>query len=363
MREILGLGIARTVTHISAGQTARLTAYEEYRETSSSLLSVQAAPLGVRLRAPVAARWSVSDSALASINMDGTLTALKPGRITVRGTWGAFDAATEIEIVRGMPHAVLPQIAAPAGAKCRPQTADLSLDEEGRLRFRMSGDGCSELEVDAKATGGALPWRFETERGALEIVSARGPIVKGLARVAGEEFTFTCWSAGAGAYPVSLKGKRVLLVGDSMAQGIGPFLQRKVEGAGGIWASAPEQSSTIIWWQGSGKLRSLIAQHNPDLIFIALGSNELFVKDAEARAGVIRRMVEEIGRRDAYWIGPPSWKPGSNLVPIIEENFQAGHFYNSDRLDVPRGPDGKHPTAQGYERWVELVWSWYARAL
>ena len=126
---------------------------------------------------------------------------------------------------------------------------------------------------------------------------------------------------------------------------------------------APEQSSTIIWWQGSGKLRALISQHRPDIIFIALGSNELYVKDATGRARVIQSMVAEIGEREAYWIGPPAWKPGSKLLPVIEENFQAGHVYNSDGLDVPRGKDGKHPTPEGYERWVELIWNWYARPL
>ncbi|HEX8747347.1 MAG TPA: hypothetical protein VF717_09110, partial [Pyrinomonadaceae bacterium] len=99
------------------------------------------------------------------------------------------------------------------------------------------------------------------------------------------------------------------------------------------------------------------------IIFIALGSNELYVTDAQARAGIIRTMVAEIGQREAYWIGPPAWKPGSRLLPIIEENFQTGHFYNSDQLDVPRGKDGKHPTLQGYERWVELIWRWYARTI
>jgi hypothetical protein len=87
------------------------------------------------------------------------------------------------------------------------------------------------------------------------------------------------------------------------------------------------------------------------------------MKDADSRAAVVRSMVAEIGDREAYWIGPPTWKPGSRLAPVIEENFQTGRFYDSDHLDVPRGKDGKHPTLQGYERWVELIWNWYARAI
>lgn len=362
-REILGLNIAHTITHIAAGQTAHLMAYQEYRESSNSLLRVQAAPLRSTLRAPVTPRWSVSDAQLASINDDGTLTALKPGRITVTGAWESYTATTVIEVVRGLPLPSLPQISARTDAACKPQTADLSFDEDRTLRFRMSFNTCDDLQVETKAPEKPLPWRFETSAGALEITEARGPIVKGVVSASGGDVKFTAWSNGSGAYPLSLAGRTVLLVGDSMAEGLAPFLQRKVEAAGGRLTSAPEQSSTIIWWEGSGKLRGLIAQHRPDIIFIALGSNELFTKDAETRAPIIRKMLAEIGERPAYWVGPPSWKPGSKLVPVIEENFQAAHFYNSDDLQVPRGPDGKHPTLQGYERWVELIWTWYARTL
>jgi lysophospholipase L1-like esterase len=364
VRETLGLGIARTVTHVAAGRSVRLTAYEEYRETSGSIMSAQAASLGNILRAPVLARWTVSDASLASINADGTLTALKPGRVTVTSVWEKYTASTEIEVVRGLPLDSLPQMNARAASMCRPQSMDLSLDEDRTLRFKMALEGCRDLSLETKAPDSPLPWRLEASGGfLLEIKEARGPIVKGVVSRAETEVSFTAWSAGTGAYPLRLAGRKVLLVGDSMGQGIAPFLQRRVEAAGGSFVGASEQSSTIIWWQGSGKLRTLIAQHRPDIIFIALGSNELYVTDAEARAALIRSMLAEIGQREAYWIGPPAWKPGSRLLPVIEENFQTGHFYNSDRLDVPRGKDGKHPTLEGYERWVELIWRWYARTI
>lgn len=363
VREVLGLNIAHTVTHIAAGQSAHLMAYQEYRESSNSVLSAQASTLSSILRTPVVARWSVSDSALANIKEDGTLTAIKPGRVTVTGVWENYTATTVIEVVKGLPLAALPQIDAPASSSCRPQTADLSLDENRTLRFRMSFDGCDDLQVEAKAGESRLPWKFYAGADALEIREARGTIVKGVVRRRGEEISFTTWSSGAGAYPVSLAGRKVLLVGDSMAEGIAPSLRKRVEAAGGTFVAAPEQSSTIIWWQGTGRLRSLIGEYSPDIIFIALGSNELFMKEPLTRAPLIQNMVADIGGREAYWIGPPSWKPGSGLVPVIEENFQAGHFYNSDHLEVPRAPDGKHPTAAGYERWVESVWDWYGRTI
>jgi lysophospholipase L1-like esterase len=180
---------------------------------------------------------------------------------------------------------------------------------------------------------------------------------------AGGEINFTVWADGEGAFPLSLQNKTVLLVGDSMAEGVGPWLKKKVESTGGRFIDGHERSSTIVWWQGSGKLRELLAQHHPDIVFVALGSNEIFLKQPELRAPLIKQMVEEIGARPSFWIGPPSWKPDSGLVRVIEENFQPGHFYNSNDLKVPRAADGKHPTAQGYETWTELVWNWYAHAV
>ena len=71
-------------------------------------------------------------------------------------------------------------------------------------------------------------------------------------------------------------------------------------------------------------------------------------------------MIKDIGNLDAFWIGPPSWKPDNGLVRVIEENFQRNHFYNSNDLKVERRSDGAHPTREGFEIWANLVWDWFA---
>jgi lysophospholipase L1-like esterase len=209
-----------------------------------------------------------------------------------------------------------------------------------------------------------MPWEIPFAGGTLQLTSAQGPVVSGTARLnADGEFDFTVWADGDGSFPLSLANKTVLLIGDSMAEGVGPVLKKRVESTGGRFIDGHERSSTIVWWQGSGKLRELLARHQPDIVFIALGANEIFMQQPEQRAPLVRQMVEEIGARPGFWIGPPSWKPDTGLVHVIEENFQPGHFYNSNELKVPRAKDGKHPTAQGYETWTDLVWTWYARSL
>lgn len=365
-RSILKINIARNPTHVAVGRTARLAAYQEYRLESGDPDAASAAPAidGLHHEA-VAARWSVSDAALASINDDGTLTALKPGRVKVKSNWENYEDTATIEVVRNLPVDSLPQLSS-RGTQCAPQRIALSLDADRTIHFQLSFDesNCRDLELTTHAPDASLPWSFDAGGSTLELTGARGPIVSGAARLnGGGEISFSVWADGAGAFPLSLAGKSVLLVGDSMAEGIGPYLQQRVEAAGGRFINGQERSSTIVWWQGSGKLRELLNLHHPDIVFIALGSNELFLEQPELRAPVIKEMVAELGKRPAFWIGPPSWKPDTGLVRVIDENFQPDHFYNSNSLKVPRAADGKHPTAQGYQYWTELIWNWYARAL
>src|SRR5215210_7073391 len=73
----------------------------------------------------------------------------------------------------------------------------------------------------------------------------REVLLSAVARMEGRgEAAFALWAEGARAYPVSLAGKSVLLVGDSMAEGLRPSLQQRVEAAGGRFFGEPWQSST-----------------------------------------------------------------------------------------------------------------------
>ncbi|HEX8495124.1 MAG TPA: hypothetical protein VF658_19950 [Pyrinomonadaceae bacterium] len=361
-REVVKIGIART-THIPVGQPVKLSAYEEYSRPASAPDAVHAASDENTDRALITPKWSINDSASASISEAGELTATKPGRVTVKGTWNNYEATTTIEAVYNLRTGPLPQLSA-QGTKCKPQAIELNMSADRTLRFNLSFDDnrCRDVAVTSQAPEQPLPWKFPFDGGMLELTNARGLVVTGEAIVDAGKVSFTVWSEGAGAYPVSLAGKTVLLVGDSMAEGIGWSLKGKVLAAGGRYVGEPWCSSTTCTWQESGRLSEVLARHKPDIVFIALGSNEIFIKDAEkSRAPAIRRMVEELGERPAYWIGPPSWKPDKGIVNVIEANFQPGHFYNSNDLKVPRRKDGAHPTVEGYQTWTELIWDWYAR--
>lgn len=360
-REILRIGIDR-VTHIAVGQSTQLSAYQEYTQQSGEIGVVHAASTDAAHREAIAPRWSISDSSLATVNEDGTLTAMKPGRVTVRSVWKNYEAVTTVEVVRNLAVSHLPKLST-QGTNCKPQSVVLSLAPDRALKFHLSfADGnCPKVAVETSAPEQPLPWKFDFPGGALELTAARGMAVNGEVRLGGGQVSFTVWSEGDGTYPISLTNKTILLTGDSMAEGIGWSMREKVEAAGGRLIVQPWYSSTTIGWQGEGRIKEYIERYYPDIIFIALGSNEIFTTDMEARARAVRGITADIGEVPAYWIGPPSWKPDKGIVRTIEENFLPGHFYNSNDLVVPRRRDGAHPTVEGYVTWTELIWDWYAR--
>ena len=204
-REVLGIKIARNLTHIAVGQTAQLTAFQEYRLRAGE--SGTASAEGVRdiRREAVAVRWSVSEPSVVSVGEDGMLAALKPGRVTIRGTWEDQEASTTVDVLSDLKPARLPQISVSRGM-CQPQAIDVSLDGQGNFNFNLSfdGTGCSDVRIAARAPERPLPWEFPFSGGTVELRSARGTVVSGAVRldVKGEA-SFTVWSDGAGAYPVS----------------------------------------------------------------------------------------------------------------------------------------------------------------
>ena len=347
------------ITHLAVGASTTLLAYEEVLPSRSGA-SAQAAPVASAANR-VAAAWSVSDPTVASVKPDGTVEGIKEGRTTVTATWEGQEIAANVHVVRSLRAGWLPQLST-EGMSSSIGEVKLSLSTDRTLRFRMDlGESTPAVTLEAKAPDEQLPWAFNFEQGSLLLTRASGRLVSGELRLkAGGRTEFTVWSDDSGVYPVSLKDKTVLMLGDSMAEGLSWFLRGKVEAAGGRYILEVKYSSTIPNWE-SGKLKESIERHKPDILFISLGSNELFIlKPEQTRAPLIQQMRKDIGDLTAFWIGPPSWKPDKGLVRVIEENFQPDHFYNSNDLKVDRRRDGAHPTREGFEIWANLVWDWYA---
>lgn len=162
--------------------------------------------------------------------------------------------------------------------------------------------------------------------------------------------------------PVDTTAKTILLIGDSMLEGLSPRLAAYAQTNGHTLYTVIWYSSTSKIWSDAKKLTSYITQFKPDYIFICLGANELFVRDIISKRDVcVKNIVKEIGDIPFVWIGPPNWKEDTGINSLISKNAGAGHYFKSDGMKFERSKDGAHPTRQSASLWMDSVARWMAR--
>ena len=159
--------------------------------------------------------------------------------------------------------------------------------------------------------------------------------------------------------PVDTAAQTILLIGDSMLEGIGPRMAAYADHNGHTLYEVMWYSSTSEKWGKSDKLSNYIERLNPTYIMICLGANELFVPDiAQKRGQYVRKIVEQAGNIPLLWIGPPNWKPDTGINSLIESTVPAGSFFLSNGMTFERSKDGAHPTRSSAALWVDSVARW-----
>ena len=163
------------------------------------------------------------------------------------------------------------------------------------------------------------------------------------------------------------KGLKVLLIGDSLAVGTAPHYAALAKEAGVEFKGLGVTGTRIDQWAGSQELPKVLGSFNPDLVLISLGTNDAFMQGADVVAKQrtqLERLLQQLQGRDVVWIGPPTLPnpPSPGIVLMIQEAAGAlaprFHYFHSERLQIPRGPDGIHPTVRGYAGWAGAVWHW-----
>lgn len=152
------------------------------------------------------------------------------------------------------------------------------------------------------------------------------------------------------------KAHRVLHVGDSMVPLVANYIKPVVMRNGGSYESISISSSSTGSWAATHQLRDAVAKLNPDLVLISLGSNDLFVRDLDARARDIRQIVAEVGGRACLWVGPPAWAKDFGFLQTLRESSAGCGYFDSSVLRFERQADGRHPTWGSSYRWASAVW-------
>lgn len=156
---------------------------------------------------------------------------------------------------------------------------------------------------------------------------------------------------------IDSSAQHVLLIGDSMADGLRfPFASLSKEN-GHKFTSVAKTSSSIIAWQGN-RMKSLIEEVKPTYIMISLGSNELFTKRLKAYKKFVKHIVEQVGDINFIWIGPPNWRKDNGLTEVLKSGVGKGRFFPSKDLVLKRAGDGIHPRWKEYEVWAKAISGW-----
>ena len=159
--------------------------------------------------------------------------------------------------------------------------------------------------------------------------------------------------------PCDTAVQTILLIGDSMLEGLGPRLAAYAEQNGHTLYTVMWYSSTSEVWGRSDKLKGYIRRLEPSYIVVCLGANELLVSDiAKKREKYVRKIISDIDTIPYLWIGPPNWRRDTGINELIAANTPKGAFFLSDGMTFERAKDGAHPTRSSAAAWLDSVMRW-----
>ena len=163
---------------------------------------------------------------------------------------------------------------------------------------------------------------------------------------------------------VDTTSQRILIAGDSMAEGIEVFFKQYCKINHHTLKVYSWISSTTNIWAAKNKLRALVKEYNPTYVIIVLGSNELLAKDLERRQNYVKEIISEIRGKMFVWVGPPNWQEDNGLNNLLKTVVGEGKYYSSkeiflkEPLKNKRASDKKHPNMEAFKVWTDSVAYW-----
>ena len=122
------------------------------------------------------------------------------------------------------------------------------------------------------------------------------------------------------------------------------------------------QTATYIpTWAWDPKLARLLAEHDPDLVLITLGGNELEVPRPEDRIRTIAKLIGRLGGRPCVWIAIPLWEGARPaMLEVIRDHSAPCAFMDTNALipRMARAKDKIHPSVSAREHWAKVVVQW-----
>ena len=167
-----------------------------------------------------------------------------------------------------------------------------------------------------------------------------------------------------------------------MAQGLDPHMKALAKEAGIPYFAAAVPGTRIDQWAKSQKLPGYLADFQPTITLVVLGTNDAYMggdvwaKQKPQMEALVKHLREfsNVNVNDAagahysagseiIWVGPPTLPaPYNGMQPNTEFldalRLAAPHYFDSADYDIPRGPDGLHPSASGFAGWAGQIWAY-----
>lgn len=165
-------------------------------------------------------------------------------------------------------------------------------------------------------------------------------------------------AASAARRPRLRPGDRVLLIGDSLAAGLHPHMKQLAREEGVEYQGSGRDGTRIDEWARDPWLRQTMATFEPTVVLVSLGTNDVAL-GPERQADDLDELLTTLTAEGAtvVWIGPPELPFEADAMLSLLRR-EAPYYFESEDYDIPRAPDGLHPTAAGYAGWAGSIWRW-----
>ncbi len=148
------------------------------------------------------------------------------------------------------------------------------------------------------------------------------------------------------------KPHRILIIGDSMADGFGFFMLKNFRNLKHTLIRAGVTSSSSMFWANSDSLSYLINLHSPDYVMIFLGSNEYKYKDTVNLVRVVQKIVGDTQGIPYIWVGPELDTKDGRYNRILKSVLGQGRYASLKEFSFKHGKVKNHPSEDG---WIKLA--------
>lgn len=156
--------------------------------------------------------------------------------------------------------------------------------------------------------------------------------------------------------------KSIFIFGDSMTWNLALRLAQYAKQNGHTIHALNWDSSNTKTWSGCDTLVNNLKRYKVDYVFITLGSNELYLRDPNARLENVKQILAMIDTIPYVWIGPPNWKEDTGFNDMLARTCRPGSFFRTGMMKLDRKADHIHPTKAASAIWVDSIVRWLPKS-